>query len=84
MIGKFKDEASGIPVNELIGLRSKMYSYLKHTDKCGKTGRGTKKKVIKKDIKHENYKDVLFNNKQVYNKMKTVRSQTHLLGIYET
>ena len=29
VIGKFKDEVSGIPINEFIGLRSKMYSYLK-------------------------------------------------------
>ena len=50
VIGKFKDEASGIPVNEFIGLRSKMYSYLKDTDECGKTAKGIKKNVIKKDI----------------------------------
>ena len=78
MIGKFKDEISGIPIDEYIGLRSKVYSYLKDTNKCGKTAKG-----IKKDIKHENYKDVLFNNKQVYHKMKTIRSQRHQLGSYE-
>ena len=69
VIGKFKDKVSGILINEFIGLRSKMYSYLKDTDECGKTAKGTKKNVIKKDIKHD-YKDVLFNNKQVYHKMK--------------
>ena len=63
VIGKFKDEVSGIPINEFIGLRSKMYSYLKDTDECGKVTKGIKKNVIRKDIKHENYKDVLFNNK---------------------
>ena len=81
VIGKFKDEVSGIPINAFIGLRSKMYSYLKDTDECGKTARGIKKNVIKKDIKHE--KDVLFNNNQVYHKMKTIRSQRHQLGSYE-
>ena len=58
VIEKFKDEASGILINEFIGLRSKMYSYLKDTNKCGRTVKGIKKNVIKKDIKHENYKDV--------------------------
>jgi hypothetical protein len=29
VIGKFKDEASGVPVTEFVGLRSKMYSYVK-------------------------------------------------------
>ena len=34
VIGKFKDQLSGISINEFIRLRSKMYSYLKE---CGKT-----------------------------------------------
>ena len=71
----FKDEVSGIPINEFIGLRSKMYSYLKDANECGKTAKGIKKNVTKKDIKHENYKDVLFNNKQVDHKMKTIQSK---------
>ena len=51
-------------------------TYLKDTDQCGKTAKGIKKNVIKKDIKHDwNYKDILFNNKQVYHKMKTIQSQ---------
>ena len=83
VIGKFKDEVSGIPINEFTGLRSKMYSYLKDTDECSKTAKGIKKNIIKKDIKHENYKDVLFNNKQVYHKMKKIGSQRHQLGSYE-
>ena len=60
-----------------------MYSYLKDTDECGKTVKDIKKNVTKKDIKHENYKDVLFNSKQVYHKMKTIRSKRHQLGSYE-
>ena len=60
-----------------------MYSYLKDTNECGKTAKGIKKNVIKRDIKHENYKDVLFNNKQVYHEMKTIQSQSHQSGSYE-
>ena len=37
MIGKFKDEASGVPMIEFVGLRSKMYSYKKYIEKSGKT-----------------------------------------------
>ena len=55
MIGKFKDEVSGISLNELIGLKTKIYSYLKDTDECGKTAKGIKKNIKKKDLKHENY-----------------------------
>ena len=56
-----------------------MYSYIKDEEKGGRTA----KNVIKNDIKHEDYKNVLFNNKQLHHKMKTIRSQKHLLGSYE-
>ena len=41
------------------------------------------KNVIKKEIKHNDYKDVLLNNKQIYHKMKTIRSSDHQIGSYE-
>ena len=59
-----------------------MYSYIKDNQKGGKTAKGIKKNVIKKDIQHENYKETLFNNKQMYHKMKTIRSKNHELGSY--
>ena len=37
VIGKMKDEAAEMPIKEFIGLRSKMYSYIKDNEKCGKT-----------------------------------------------
>ena len=33
IIGKFKDEACGISITEFIGLKSKMYSYVKDNEK---------------------------------------------------
>ena len=83
VIGRFKDEASGIPIIEFVGLRSKMYSYIKDNDEGGKTAKGIKKIVIKKDITHENYKQTLFNNEQMHHTMKTIRSYNHQLGSYE-
>ena len=53
VIGKFKDEAIDIPITEFVGLRSKMYSYTKDNSKSDRTAKGTKKCVIKKDLKHE-------------------------------
>ena len=73
-----KDEAAGIPITEFVGLRSKMYSYMKDNQKGGKTAKG-----IKNNITHENYRDTLFNNKQIHHKMKTIRSVNHQLGSYE-
>ena len=83
VIGKFKDEAAGVPICEFIGLRSKMYSYIKDNQKGGKTAKGIKKNVIKNSITHKNYKETLSNNEQMYHKMKTIRSNNHELGSYE-
>ena len=83
VIGKFKDEAAGVLVVEFVGLRSKMYSYMKDNDKGGKTAKGIKKNIITKNIKHEDYKEVLFNNKQMHHTMKTIRSNNHQLGSFE-
>ena len=43
VIGKFKDEASGVPIVEFVGLKSKMYSYVKDNDKGSRTAKEIKK-----------------------------------------
>lgn len=78
-ICEFKDEAAVEIIAEFIGLRSKMYSYIKDNSK---TAKGIKKIVIK-DIRHEDYQNTLFNNKQMYHKMKIIRSDHHQHGSYE-
>ena len=83
VIGKFKDEACGAPIDEFVGLRSKMYSYIKDNQKEGRTAKGIKKNVIKNNIKHQDYKETLLGNKQMHHTMKTIRSQNHQLGSYE-
>ena len=62
VIGKFKDEAAGKPILEFVGLKSEMYSYI--LDECGKvknhkTAKVVKKDVIKNEIKHSDYLNVL-------------------------
>ena len=82
IIGKFKDEACGIPITEFIDLKSKMYSYVKDNEKGGRTAKGIKKNIIKNNIRHD-YKNTLMNNKQMHHKMKTIRSQRHQLCSHE-
>ena len=82
VIGKFKDESAGIPITEFVGLRSKMYSYVKDNEQTARTAKGIKKQVIRNNITH-NYIDVLFNNKQIMHTMKTIRSEKHQLGSFE-
>ena len=83
IIGKFKDEACGIPITEFVGLKSKMSSYVKDNEKGGKAAKGIKKNVINNNIRHEDYKRTLLNEEQMHHKMKTIRSQRHQLGSYE-
>ena len=42
VIRKFKDEACSVLIIEFIGLKSKMYSYIKDNEKGGKTAKGIK------------------------------------------
>ena len=60
-----------------------MYSYVKGNDKEARTAKGIKKVVINKEMKHEDYKNTLFNNEQIYHQMKTIRSVNHQLGSYD-
>ena len=83
VIGKFKDEAAGVPICEFIGLKSKMYSYMKDNHNGGKTAKGIKKNVIKNNITHDNYRDTLSKSEQMHHKMKTIRSENHQLSSYE-
>ena len=53
---------------------------MKDNQKGGKTAKGIKKNIIKKNITHENYKNTLFNAEQMSHKMKTIRSENHKLG----
>ena len=77
VIGKFKDEAAGIPIREFIGLRSKMYSYVKDNGKNKKTSKRVRKYLIKKNITHDN---CLLNGKQMLHSMRTIRSDHHQIG----
>lgn len=62
VVGKFKDEMSGQEIKEFIGLRSKCYSVLLPTDSSWeekKRLKGIAKGVVKKEIRHSHYKQVL-------------------------
>lgn len=60
-----------------------MYCYTKDDGKCGKTAKGVKKSVVKNAIKHENYREVLFNPPQLLHSMKSTRSSSHQLHSYK-
>ena len=62
VIGLMKDELGGEIITEFIALRPKTYSYLTDNDKIDKKATGTKKCIMKKIIKFDDYKKCLLND----------------------
>ena len=65
IIGLMKDELGGEIITEFVTLRPKTYSFLTDDGKEDKKAKGTKKCVIKKKIKFNDYKKCLFNSKLI-------------------
>ena len=83
VLGKFKDECEGFPANEFIGLRSKMYSIDIHGRDQKNTAAGVKRCVKNRVLKHELYREVLLDRKDVYVTQKTIQSKNHILKTVE-
>ena len=82
LIGKIKIETGSDIMTEFVGLRSKMYAYTEEKGGGCKKGKGIKRVCLKKHIKFEDYKNVLFGNledgkKQMMVKAKGFRSFNH-------
>ena len=83
IIGKMKIEYPDNVIKEFIGLKSKMYSIKLDDDKESKKAKGVKTYVIKKDLKHEYYDNILKSGRNMYSKMKLIRSIKHQLYTLE-
>ena len=80
VIGKFKDELNGKPIEEYVGLRSKMYSILDVEREELNKAKGINKSAIKnKTIQHQNYIDTLNGVKQDTYSNTTIKSTKHNL-----
>ena len=82
VLGKMKDETHGVPIEEFIGLLPKMYSILftehnKPVEK--KTAKGISKNVTKRVIRHQDYKNCLFEKQLHMARMNQIRSENHQL-----
>ena len=62
VIGLTEDELGGNIMTEFIALRPRNYAYLMDDDSEVKKAKGTKKCVIKRVLKFNDYKDCLLNN----------------------
>ena len=75
VLGKMKDEFTGIKIDEFVGLKSKMYSLLGCDDK-----EVNKAKHVNLKLRHNEYVDVLKGKKIVRHKMKRILSEKHNIG----
>ena len=77
VIGLMKDELVGEIITEFVTLRPKTYSYLTDDSKEDKKAKGTKKCVIKKMIKFDDYKKCLLNDKVILKSQQRFISNKH-------
>jgi len=76
----FKYEAGGEIIEELVGLRAKLYAIKKLDGEEEKKCKGVKRNVISNKISFNDYKDVLFSGKEVLRTMNVIRSRQHNLS----
>ena len=79
IIGLMKDELGGKIITEFVTLRPKTYSFLTADGKEDKKAKGTKKCVIKKKIKFNDYKKCLFNNELILKLQQRFMSKKHVV-----
>ena len=82
VVGKMKDETSGVAIEEFVGLKPKMYSYLVDYNSEHKKAKGVNRNVIAA-ISHNEYKDVLLNKKCLRQSINRIQSKGHRIGTYE-
>ena len=78
-----KNETAGVPIEEFVGLKPKIYSYLVDDDSKHKKAKGVNKNVVV-IISHNKYKVVLLNQKCLRHPMNRIQSKGHRIGTYES
>ena len=73
-----KDEFHSVPQLEFVGLRSKMSS-LTDGVREKKTAKGVQRIVTEKHLRHQLYKDCLFETNVEYTQMRRIASRNHQL-----
>ena len=77
VVGLMKDELGGGIITEFTALRPKAYSYKMDDFTKLKKAKGTKKCVVKKMLKFDDYKNCLFTNSKVLRPQQRFRSENH-------
>ena len=75
-----KDETAGKPIKQSVGLCPKIYSLLVD-GKEKKTAKGIRNSVIRRDLCHAAYRDVLLNEAVTRATMNLIQSHHHKLAL---
>ena len=78
IIGLMKDELGGKIITEFVALRPKTYSFLTDDGKEDKKAKGTKKCIIKKMIKFNDYKKCLLDDEVILKSQQRFISKKHV------
>ena len=78
VIGKMKDEFSGVIVTEFVGLKSKMYSMKNIDGKESNTAKG-----VNIATEFNEFKNTLFNKKIIRHEMRRIQGKKQKMGTYE-
>lgn len=79
VLGKFKDEVNGDIMEEFVGLMSKVYAFKTVNNNVTKKAKGVKKSCLKKNLSFEHYQKCLFENREYFVKINSIRSFNHQL-----
>ena len=77
VIGLMKDELGGDIITEFVALRPKAYSYKTNNFIEMKKTKGTKKCVVNKMLRFDDYKKCLFDNGKVLKLQQRFKSENH-------
>ena len=77
VVGLMKDELGGDIITEFTALRPKAYSYKMDDFTDLKKTKGTKKCVVKKILRFDDYKNCLFTNSKVLRPQQRFKSENH-------
>ena len=81
VISKMKDETGGVAIDEFLRLQPQMYSFLVDNSEH-KKAKGLNKNVVATII-HNEYKDILLNNKCIRHSMNRILSKDHRISTCE-
>ena len=83
VLGKFKDEMSGVPMKYFVGLNPRVYCYECENEEVRKA-KGVKKATLKKDIKNSDYNHVLESGETLERDVYGIRSLGHKVYTLKT